>query len=123
MAMVATSRYVARTLFIVGVIAVAWSLAASDAMPEVDIWDKLGHFLAYASLALCGCLAFSIGRAQVVVGVSLVAYGCVLEIGQTFIPGRSGSIQDAIANALGVMFAIVLVRVMRWYFVKGVESA
>ena len=61
--MVVTIRIVVRTLFFVGVIAVAWlSLAPHDAIPEVDIWDKLGHFLAYAALAVFGGLAFSAGR-------------------------------------------------------------
>ena len=51
-----TIKIFARTLFFVGVIAVAWlSLAPQDALPEVDIWDKLGHFLAYAVLGVfCG---------------------------------------------------------------------
>ena len=68
-----TIKIVARTLFFVGVIAVAWlSLAPHDAIPEVDVWDKLGHFLAYAVLAVLGGFTFSAGRTGVTVCVLLM---------------------------------------------------
>ncbi len=57
--MAVTIIIVARTLFFVGVIAVAWlSLAPQDTIPDVAIWDKRGHFLAYAVLAVLGGLAY-----------------------------------------------------------------
>ena len=121
MAMVLTIRNVARTLLFFGVIAVAWlSLAPHDAIPEVDVWDKLGHFSAYAVLAMCGGLAFPTGRAEVAVGVLIVAYGCILEIAQLYIPGRSGTVEDAIADGLGVMVGVGIVRILRRIFAKWV---
>ena len=81
--MVVTIRIVARTIFFLGVIAVTWlSLAPQDTIPDVEIWDKLGHFLAYAVLAVLGGLAYWARRIEVAVGVLLVAYGCMLEIAQ-----------------------------------------
>ena len=98
-------------------IAVAWlSLAPQDIVPGVDIWDKLAHFLAYAVLALCGGFAFSVHRIGVTVGGSLIDYGSILEISQIFIPGRSGSIADAIADGLGVLAGMVIARNLRGRF-------
>ena len=119
--MLVTIRIVARTLFFVGVVAVIWlSLTPHDAIPEVDVWDKLGHFLAYAVLAVFGGWAFWAHRTEVAVGVLLVAYGCILEIAQIYNPGRSGTVEDAIADGFGAMFGVGIVRILRRYFTKWV---
>ena len=95
-------------------IAVAWlSLAPHDAIPEVDVWDKLVHFLVYAALAVFGGFAFSAGRTGVTVGVLLITYGCMLEIAQIYVPGRSGTVADAIADGLGVLSGMFIVRILR----------
>ena len=121
--MVVTIRNVARTLFFVGVIAVAWlSLAPQDAVPEIDLWDKLQHFVAYAVLAFCGGFAFSPGRSELAVSILLVAYGCILELAQVYIPGRSGTIEDALADGLGVMIGMAIVRVWRWRFSSTIAA-
>ncbi len=100
-------------------IAVAWlSPTPQDGVPEVDIWDKLGHFLVYAVLAVFGGLAYWARGIEVAVGVLLVAYGCILEIAQINIPGRSGTVEDALANALGAMVGVVIVRILRRNFAK-----
>ncbi len=79
--MVVTIRIVARAFFFLGVIAVAWlSLAPQDSILDVEFWDKLDHFLAYAVLAVFGGLAYWARRIEVAMGVLLVAYGCILEI-------------------------------------------
>ena len=112
--MVMAIRTVAWALFFLGVIAVGWlSLAPQDAVPEVGRWDKLGHFLAYAVLAICGGVAFSPGRSEISVGVALIAYGCILEIAQLYIPGRSEIVADAIANGIGVVAGMIIVRTLR----------
>ena len=79
--MLVTIRIVAPMLFFLGVIAVAWlSLAPQDAVPAVDLWDKLGHFLAYAVLAVCGGMAFSNRRTEINVGVSPIASWCLKSV-------------------------------------------
>ncbi len=87
-------------------------------MPEIELWDKLGHFLAYAVLAVGGGMAFLPRRTEVAVGVLLIAYGCIFEIAQVYIPGKSGTIADAIADGLGVVAGMVIVRILRRCFTK-----
>ena len=119
--MVVTIRIVARAFFFLGVIAVAWlSLAPQDTIPDVETWDKLRHFLAYAMLAVFGGLAYWARRIEVAMGVLLVAYGCILEIARIYVPGRSGTIEDAIADGHGAMFGVGIVRILRRYFTKRV---
>ncbi len=107
-------RVAARVLVSFGAIAVAWlSLAPQDAVPEIDLWDKLKHFAAYAVLACCGGFAFSPSQGELKLGILLFAYGCILEFAQVYIPGRSGNIEDALADGLGVMVGMGIVRVSR----------
>ena len=114
-------KVIARVLLPVGVVAVGLlSLIPPDAVPVVNLWDKLAHFLAYAMLALCGGFAFSAHRTEIALGALLIGCGCILEIAQIYIPGRSGSIADAIANGLGVVAGMVIVQFLRRRFTKPV---
>ncbi len=51
-----------------------------------------------------------------------VAYGCILELAQVYIPGRSGTIEDALADGLGVMIGMGIVRVLRWRFSSTIAA-
>lgn len=100
------SRYllrVFRALFVIGLAAVAaLSLLPHDSLPDIRIWDKWQHLAAYAALSFTGCGGASTRRGRWVVGFGVAAYGGALEIAQTFIPGRIGSLADLTANCLGV---------------------
>ena len=114
-------KVIARVLLPVGVVAVGLlSLIPPDAVPVVNLWDKLEHLLAYAMLALCGGFAFSAHRTEITLGALLIGFGCILEIAQFYIPGRSGSIADAIANGLGVVAGMVIVQFLQGRFTKPV---
>ena len=100
-------RRAARTLFAIGVLLVALvSLVPQESLPPVGLWDKLQHLLAYGALALTGGVAFPGNRRLVVLGAWLVLLGGALELAQAQIPGRFGSIGDALANTLGVALGL-----------------
>ena len=104
-------------------LAVAWlSLAPQDAVPEINLWDKLGHFLAFAMLAIFGGFAFTQGRVELTLGVMLVAFGCILELAQVYISGRSGNIEDALADGLGVVVGTGVLRVLRRRFSSTIAA-
>ena len=100
-------RKIARLSFTVGVLAVSWlSLVPQDALPEIDIWDKLQHAMAYAVLAICGAVGFLGRRPLLIVGVGLIVLGCTLEMAQAAVPGRYPSIGDAVANIAGIALGL-----------------
>ena len=104
----------ARTAFaIAGLAIIAASLLPADELPAIDVWDKLEHALSYAVLAVLGALAYAgRGRSTVVLGVSLVAMGVVLELLQAFVPGRSTDPGDALANLIGVLAGLSAVSML-----------
>ena len=98
----------ARISLAIGVVVVTWlSLTPGEALPDIDIWDKLLHVSAFAAIGLAGSLAFQGWRFGLVVAAGLLALGCILELAQIIIPGRSASIADALANGVGVAFGLV----------------
>jgi len=72
--------------------------------------DKLGHFLAYAGLAVLISLNFEGTKARVGALIGAVALGALLEWGQSHVPGRDMSFLDETANALGVLTGAVVFR-------------
>ncbi len=92
---------VLRWLFIAtALIVMALSLAplGSDA-PSLG-WDKANHLVAFAGLALLGCLAYP-GHTGIVL-VGLLAYGGLIEVLQSFTSYRSAEWADLLADALGL---------------------
>ena len=94
---------------------VCW-FAFKPSMPSVG-WahlDKLQHIAAFTTLSLVASLGWApreglAGR----VGAGLMAYGLFIEAVQTQLPSRSGSLADWAADAAGIAFGLLLVRLLR----------
>ncbi len=100
-------RKIARLSFALGVIAVTWlSLTPRDALPEIHMWDKSQHLIAYAVLAICGAIGFLGRRPLPIVGVGLIVLGSGLEVAQAAVPGRDPSVADAVANTAGIALGL-----------------
>jgi VanZ family protein len=82
--------------------------------------DKVAHFVEYFvfGLLLAGAFAHSSGhrpirRSLVTAGILGVAYAVLDEFHQKFVPGRFATVEDAIADTLGVMVGLFVY--LRWY--------
>ncbi len=71
--------------------------------PEIPStgWDKTNHLLAFSMLALLGCRAYR-GRTLPVLA-SLLAYGALIEVLQSFTSYRFAEWGDLLADALGLV--------------------
>ena len=87
-------------------------------LPKTDVpsADKIVHAIMYFSIA--GMLMLNqtsyfrnkITKAQLYFAFLFsVSFGILMEIIQFFLPWRSGSVYDFIANTLGVLLAIVII--------------
>lgn len=86
-----------------------YSLYPSVEFPY-DFWnaDKLYHCAAYCWLAFLPMAGLAIRRLALFAALSMIVLGILLEIGQYFIPSRSFSLLDIVANSLGVLLGILL---------------
>ncbi len=72
--------------------------------------DKLGHIIAYTTLSLnTGMIFYRMGKLFWQSGLALVIYGALLELGQHFVPGRTLSLYDMGANAIGVIIGTIVI--------------
>lgn len=92
--------------YLMGVVAI-WLVSAMERAPIPEpllFWnsDKLMHAGAYALLAALALVAVHKHRHAAIAAVLMSAlYGGVDELHQSFVPGRSSSLLDLLADALG----------------------
>jgi VanZ family protein len=74
-------------------------------MVRTGLNGQLEHFAAYmlTGLALMGAY-----RSPLILALSLICYGAVLEVGQLFVHGRHAAVLDWVASATGALWALVL---------------
>lgn len=92
----------------------------AESVPAVGVGDKLQHILAYCVLAMLlyltliiqnkfpllkrNAIAFSI--------IILFGYGVLDELHQLLIPGRSGEVMDLVADVVGGIIGLIIVRLI-----------
>lgn len=103
----------------IAVMAVIFVLSSQSGLrvsddPEVDRpFRVLGHLLAFATLAACLLVALSGGRrprprdAVIAFGLSLL-FAVSDEWHQSFVPGRSGRLDDVITDTIGALVGLSL---------------
>ena len=82
-----------------------------DALPQID---KVRHLLAFACLALVASLGWPPApRTTSLITVGLMAYGLLIELVQTQLPTRTGSLADWLADGVGIGIGLLLHRTLR----------
>ncbi len=83
------------------------------AVGRLQINDKVLHFGAYFALAFLPVIGFQDRRTGYLVGASMFALGLLLELGQSFSPGRAADLADVAANGLGIGCGTIMGLVVR----------
>lgn len=88
-------------------------------LPSFGLWDlflkKLGHFLAYAVLALLALRAVLLRkRPYLIAAVMVFLYALSDEFHQTFIPGRNGTLVDVLLDMSGALTSLWLCHWRGW---------
>jgi VanZ family protein len=92
-----------RIAFFMGLaVVITLSVIPSALFPDIGVSDKLEHMAAYLALALVGGMAFRGIWPFWMLAAALVLLGMSLEFVQTFIPGRTASGYDMLANVIGI---------------------
>ncbi|ANH71105.1 hypothetical protein ABE85_26295 (plasmid) [Mitsuaria sp. 7] len=88
----------------------SWLAFSPHPPPAADLgWDKANHFTAFGTLAVIGlqCLAAGPRRRWIVLAV-LLAYGILIELVQSQIPGRDADAQDVLADMIGAVIGVAV---------------
>ncbi len=104
-----------RALVAVQVAGVCW-LAFDPQPPSAanTLNDKANHLLAFAVMAFSSRLGWTRGQPWIA-ALALLKLGALIEVVQTFIPGRTGEWPDLLADAVGIALGLLLHRLApRW---------
>ena len=96
-----------RGLFLAYFLLLSWQLLTPVTVVSPGSWDKLIHFSAFFVLAVLATLGWRSGGATSRI-LLLLGYAAATELLQHFIPGRSFSLLDWLADGLGTVSAVVL---------------
>jgi len=71
-------------------------------------YDKVAHFITYVIFAVLAHRMRPSARHYVYVCIGVVTYSGLLEVAQSFVPGREMSVLDLLANTSGVLLGALL---------------
>ena len=77
---------------------------------STEHWDKVLHLITYAVFAALGYHAIKEGRGYLFLCLGIVVYSGLIELAQSYIPGRVMSGYDIVANAVGVAIGAGIMR-------------
>jgi len=97
------------------------SLTPGKSLPRIE-HDLLYHAASYAGLALLAALGHDSERTTAYAFAGLVILGAALELAQNFVAGRTGSVDDLLANAAGVCVVTLLRALYRHRRRKGISG-
>ena len=72
--------------------------------------DKLVHLLAYYIFAVFAYRALNNKEYYTYTCLGIIAYSALLELGQSYVPGRQMSGYDLLANSLGVVLGAAVMK-------------
>ncbi|MFQ5658919.1 MAG: VanZ family protein [Gammaproteobacteria bacterium] len=92
-----------RLALVLALIVVTWLATTPIEYPPVEsINDKAAHILAFCVLALLGDFSFPDGHYDLSKIAPLLGYGLLIEIIQYFLPYRTCSFLDLVADGIGI---------------------
>ncbi len=81
--------------------------------------DKIAHIIAYGIMGFLAYLSVSSVRKRFYFFFIVISLGLVLELFQLYVPGRSASFFDIIANTLGAVLGYLCAWLALAYFIKN----
>lgn len=109
--MTSLARSLIRMAFLGTLLAVSWLALTPTPPREADLgWDKLNHFSAFGTLTVLACLGWPWPRRM---ALALLAYGGLIELLQTQVPGRSAEWADLLADGIGIAIGLAILGLLK----------
>lgn len=98
--------------FFISLVAIEYLATTTISIPIVEnSWDKLNHFIAFITLYIFMSLGFK--KLLIYRKISLLMFFAIqIEIVQSFIPSRCFSLLDIVADAIGLLLGIIILKLM-----------
>jgi len=76
----------------------------------LEPWDKVFHLILYGVFSLLGYRASKEPKQFLYICIGIVIYSGLMEVGQSFMPGRVMSVYDLLANTIGVVLGAAIAK-------------
>lgn len=119
------SRGIAALVFLTAVGLFTWKLLQPQPLPEAVVREirsvseafpflvaKSAHILGYAFLMIVGGIAFPSRRERIALLAMLAAHAIATEVGQTFVPNRTGRGLDVVIDFVGIAIGAAILRIL-----------
>lgn len=103
-----------RSLFFTTLVSVTILAVLPDynALPQiVSVSDLLNHAAAFSVLSILYTFAYSPTQKQIM--ITLISYGAMIEAIQSFLPTRYASIEDLVADSVGILFGLAISKIIK----------
>ena len=98
-----------RIAFVLYGLLVVWaSLKPSGGPQPIEHFDKVMHFTFYGLFTIIAAGCTTQRKTFIWLSISIILYGALMEIFQSFVPSRFMSIADIVANTSGIVIVAVL---------------
>lgn len=111
-------NFIAVSSFLCATIITAGSLLPQLSTPTKYNLDKLVHGASYALLIFFAFLCTTKRTIHITLFILIIIMGGAIEVIQSFIPARSGTIGDFAADIVGVTIGALLALKLRPYIIK-----
>ena len=101
------------SFWIIWCIATTLMLLPADELPIIQLWDKAEHAITFFVLMLLAWLGYRKKIGIYWLMALLVGYGTAIECIQFFNPSRSFSVLDIVADTVGILIALFLIRLLK----------
>lgn len=88
---------------------------------NIEVNDKVGHFLAY-SVLIVNIGLFTLPKKYLYVFIFVVAYSGLMEYCQGFVPGRMVSWADVLANFTGACIGLLVLFIFKKSILKLLQG-
>jgi VanZ family protein len=86
-------------------------------------WDKANHLLAFAVMTALAALGWPARRSAFSLWLPLLGYGLLIEVVQYCLPTRELSLLDWVADGLGILVSLGLIRLWHKWRARHQSSA
>jgi len=97
------------------VMIVVLSLLPAQTRPHTGVGGEYEHWIAYAMVGGAFAAGYLATRTRFLAGLALTASSAILELLQSFIPGRTPELTGFLASSLGAWFGIFLISLAAFF--------
>ena len=99
-------------IFVIYALLVSYASLSPASGIAIGSWDKLAHFLTYGLFAMLAYGVVKNSKGHLLLCLAIILYSGLMEVGQSFVPGRSMSAYDFLANTLGVAAGALFIKIL-----------